>query len=152
MFDTLHQRAASGVCWLVLGASLLTCGCVDGDYNRSRVFQPPLEAAVESLVPGTTQLEGALASLGAPLRVIEVGRGMALAWGWEDTTNWNVEVSAPLGDAQGNFSFTSTSATTRGLVLFFDEHESLTSVQRGYLSELVPARQRPRDVEDELID
>lgn len=135
---------------IVAFGAVLCAGCVDGDYNRYRVHRPPLVEAVDALRPGETGLQDALDSLGAPVFVVEVGLGMALAWGWQDTTNWNVDVSVPVGDAQANFRYTRTSARTRGLVLFFDAAWTLTSVREGYLVDLIPTRQRPRDVDDDL--
>ncbi len=140
----LGMVAASFVCLPAL------VGCVDGDYNKFRIYQEPLVEAVGSLQPGVTTLEAALAQLGAPLFVIEVGLGMSLAWGWQNTTDWNIEVSVPVGEASGNFKYTDTNAQIQGLVLFFDETWTLTSVQEGYLADLVPKRQRPRDVDDDL--
>ncbi len=140
-------RAALSLLALPFAAS-----CVDGDYNRARVYKEPPFEAVEALTPGETDLGTALDSLGAPVFVIEIGLGLALAWGWQDTTDWNIEVSAPIGDAQGNLSFTSTDTTTRGLVLFFNEDWKLTSIRRGFLSELLPKKPLPRDVEDDLRD
>jgi len=115
-----------------LAAALLGAACVDGDYNRSRVFQEPLSERVDALAVGTSDVSDALEQLGAPVHVIEV--------------------SAPLGEAQGNFRFTSTDTTTEGLVLFFGPDWRLTALRRGYLGELLPRRQLPRDVEDELVD
>lgn len=133
-------------------AALLGASCVDGDYNRSRIFQEPLAERVDALEVGTSDVEDALDQLGAPVYVIEVGLGLALAWGWTDVTDWNIDVSAPIGDAQGNFRFSSTDTTTEGLVLFFGPDWRLKAVRRGYLGELLPRRQLPRDVEDELQD
>lgn len=130
---------------------LLLAACVDGDYNKFRIFQAPLMESVESLRPGETDLASALDVLGAPVFVVEVGLGMALAWGWQATTAWNVEVSGPIGDAQGQFQFSSTDEKTEGLVLFFDPSWKLVSVQTGHLADLVPKQQRPRDVEDDLL-
>ena len=127
-------------------------GCVDGDYNKFRIFQEPLMEAVDSLQPGVTDLSAALDQLGAPLFVVEVGLGMSLAWGWQNTTDWNIEVSVPVGDAAGNFQYADTNAKTQGLVLFFDESWTLTSLQRGFLVDLVPKRQRPRDVDYDISD
>ena len=127
-------------------------GCVDGDYNKFRVYQEPLVEAIHSLKPGVTDLSEALDQLGAPLFVIEVGLGMSLAWGWQKSTNWNIEVSVPLGRASGNVRYTDTSLKTQGLVLFFDETWTLTSVRRGYLADVVPNRQRPRDTDDDLSE
>jgi len=127
-------------------AAALSAGCIDGDYNRFRQFQPVDDAEVDALGVGTSDVEEALDRLGAPVFVVEVGLGLALAWGWRDTTDWNVDVSTPIGDAQGNFSFTSTNATTRGVVLFFDRDWTLVGVRRGYLGELLP-KALPRDVD-----
>jgi len=137
-------------------AGLLVCGaltgCVDGDYNKLRVFQEPLVESVDALRVGETDLGATLESLGAPVFVIEVGLGMAIAWGWQSTTDWNIEVSGPFGDAQGQFQYSSTDERTEGLVLFFDASWTLSSIRRGYLADLLPKRQRPRDVEDDLLD
>lgn len=143
---TGRSRALIGA---ALGAALLP-SCVDGDYNRSRIFQEPIAAAVDALTVGTSDVGAAVEGLGAPLLVIEVGLGLALAWGWQDVTNWNVEVSGPIGDVQGSLSYTSESSTIQGLVLFFDEGWRLTAVRRGFLSDLVPNRQPSRDVDLDL--
>lgn len=137
---------------LALAAAPLAASCVDGDYNRSRVFQEPIVESVEALQVGTSDVGDVLESLGAPVYVVEIGLGLALAWGWTDVTDWNIDISAPLGDAQGNFRFSSTDTQTEGLVLFFGPDWRLTAVRRGYLGELLPREQRPRDVEDELVD
>ncbi len=113
-------RALPKAFLLVCAFAGWSAGCVEGDYNRYRVFQPPMVDAVRALQPGETELQEALDGLGAPLFVVEVGFGMALAWGWQATTNWNVEVTVPVGDARGNVRFTNTDQKTRGLVLFFD--------------------------------
>lgn len=149
---TLRGGLRRRACAATLALLPLAAGCVDGDYNRSRVYQEPPVEGVEALAPGVTDVGAALDSLGAPVFVIEIGLGLALAWGWQDTTDWNIDVSAPLGDAQGNFSFTSIDTTTRGIVLFFDEDWKLTSMRRGYLSQLLPRKALPRDVDDELRD
>lgn len=136
-----------------LGAALalaLLPGCVEVEYDRARVFQEPPPERVDALVVGESDVGQSVAALGAPLHVIEVGLGLALAWGWQDVTGWNVDVSAPLGDAQGNFSYTSSASRTRGVVLFFGPDWRLTAVRRGFLAQLLPDRQKPRDVDDDL--
>ena len=97
-----------------LAAALLGAACVDGDYNRSRVFQEPLPARVDALAVGTSDVSDALEQLGAPVHVIEVGLGLALAWGWSDVTDWNIEVSAPLGDAQATSGSRARTRRPRG--------------------------------------
>ena len=139
------------------GAAALLClpglvGCVDGDYNKLRIYQEPIVELVDNLEPGVTDLSTALESLGAPLFVIELGLGMSLAWGWQSTTDWNIEVSVPVGDFAGNFQYQDTSAQIEGLVLLFDKDWTLTSKQRGFLVDLLPKTQRPRDIYDDLSE
>ena len=52
-----------------LAAALLGAACVDGDYNRSRVFQEPLPARVDALAVGKSDVSEALEQLGAPVHV-----------------------------------------------------------------------------------
>lgn len=142
-------RSACAPLGALLALALLPA-CVEVEYDRARVFQEPPPERVEALVVGESDVGQSVQALGAPLLVVEVGLGLALAWGWQDVTGWNVDVSAPVGDAQGNFSYTSTASRTRGLVLFFGPDWRLTAVRRGFLAELVPDRQKPRDVDDDL--
>lgn len=144
------MRSAGKVKSVVACAALLSCSCLSADYGQVRVFQAPADEEIEALAPGVSDVGEALERLGAPVYVTEVGLGLALAWGWERTSDWNVQVSAPIGDVQGRVSYTSASLRTRGLVLFFDESCVLTRMRRGYLSELLPRRQNPRDVDDDL--
>ena len=139
------------------GAAALLClpgliGCVDGDYNKFRIYQEPIVELVDNLEPGVTDLSTVLEFLGAPLFVIEVGLGMSLAWGWQNTTDWNIEISVPVGDFAGNFQYQDTSAQIEGLVLLFDKDWTLTSKQRGFLVDLLPKTQRPRDIYDDLSE
>ncbi|QDV08920.1 hypothetical protein Poly30_44750 [Planctomycetes bacterium Poly30] len=133
-----------------LSAPFLT-GCAQGAYSQFRVFQEPLEAAVAGLRPGESDLTETLDALGAPVFVVEVGLGMALAWGWQATTDWNVQVTGP-GNARGRFQYASSDERTEGLVLFFDPAWTLTSLQSGHLVDLLPKSRRPRDIYDDLLD
>ncbi len=126
--------------------------CLAGDYERLRTFQPPTEAAIDALVIGSTDVGEAVEQLGAPLHVVEVGLGLALAWGWTDTTAWNLELSVPIGDAGGSFKYADSAATTHGLVLFFDDAWQLVATRRGYLGELLPSARAPRDVDIDIAD
>lgn len=144
-FRTLGAKA-------LLSAAALPAlmSCVAGDYGQYRVFQEPSLASVQSLDPGTTDLTSTLEALGAPVHVIELGDRTMLAWGWQSSVDWNVDVSAPLGDAQGSFRFASLDEKTEGLVLVFDAAWVLQKVRRGHLVNLLPKGPRPRDVDLDL--
>lgn len=135
-----------------LAAALLATACVTGDYNKNRTFQRPPYGAYEDLVVGVTNVGHAIDALGAPVSVIEVGRGLALSWGWLETTEWNVAATVPIGDANGRLQFEDTDLKIPGIVLFFDEDWRLTTKREGFLSDLLPNQQPPRDVDDDLTE
>jgi len=129
--------------------ALLSVSCVTGDYNQTRVFQPVPAEAVDALVVGEAELGEALASLGAPLQVIELGRGAALAWGWKESTDWNVTGSANIGNVRGRIQYADAALEFPGVVLFFDQSWTLVGKERGFLSELLLRPQLPRLVEQD---
>lgn len=139
----LHPRRALAL------VALLSASCVTGDYNQTRVFQPVPGEAVQSLVVGRSGLDEALASLGAPLQVIELGAGAALAWGWKESTDWNVTGSASIGSVRGRLQFADAALQFPGVVLFFDGEWTLVAKEKGFLSELLLRPQLPRFVEDD---
>jgi len=126
----------------------LLASCVTGDYNQTRVYQPVSEEAVAALEVGRSGLEQALEDLGAPLQVIELGAGAALAWGWKEATDWNVTGSASIGSVRGRLQFANAALEFPGVVLFFDGDWVLMAKERGFLSELLLRPQLPRLVED----
>ncbi len=131
-----------------VGLALLGCtGCLSGEYDQFRTYQPPQAAAVEALVIGQTSVGDAVTGLGAPVFVIETGEGLALAYGWQNAKRWNVTLSAPIQDVDANFSFTSRDAQTPGLVLFFDANWQLIRMERGHLGSLLARQARPQVVE-----
>lgn len=136
-------RAAPPACALAAALS----GCVTGDYNRRHVFQPPPAGAVDALTVGTSDVGSAVSGLGAPVQVVEVGEGLAMVWGWEDVTDWNVDLSVPVGRANANFRFTSADSTTRGVVLFFDRDWRLSRVEEGFVTGLFRNPPPPRSVD-----
>jgi hypothetical protein len=136
----------------LLVAAVLSASCVTGDYDKVRTFQAPPAGSYDDLVIGVTDVGQAMDALGAPVQVIEIGRGLALAWGWLETTEWNVAAAIPLGDANGRLSFTDTDEKVPGVVLFFDDAWRLTAKRRGFLAELLPESRPPRDVDDDLTD
>ncbi|MEM9378647.1 MAG: hypothetical protein AAGB93_01770 [Planctomycetota bacterium] len=137
---------------ILLLLAFVAASCVSGDYGKVRSFQPPPDGAFEALVVGESSVDDAVASLGAPLQVIEVGRGLALSWGWQKEVGWEVQVSAPIGDVQGSVSYADTVNKLPGIVLFFDPEWTLLLKRRGFLGDLLPNRQPPRDVDDDLLD
>lgn len=136
-----HPAAAAAL--LALGA-----GCVQGDFNVDRVHQSVPTAASDALQPGTARLDDVLLHLGAPLFVVELDRGIALAYGWLDQNAWNVEVELPVGDAAVQFRYADTDLTLPGLVVFLDEDDVVIRQSRGLLRDLLPERPRPRLVDD----
>lgn len=127
---------------------LLSAACVTGDYNQTRVYQPVPGGAFESLEVGRAGLGEALASLGAPLQVIELGGGAALAWGWKESTDWNISGSATVDNMRARIQFSDAALEFPGLVLFFDAHWTLVGKEEGFLSELLLKPQLPRFIED----
>jgi len=135
------------------GALLALCaGCLQGDYNEDRIHQALAPVHVESLQPGETRLADVLALLGAPLFVVELDRGVALAFGWLDQSDWNVEAVVPVADASVQFSYASSDLQIPGLVVFLDEAYVVTRLDRGLLRDLLPDRARPKLVEDPASD
>ncbi|MBL6757821.1 MAG: hypothetical protein ISQ11_15605 [Planctomycetes bacterium] len=129
--------------------ALLSSSCVTGDYNQTRVFQPVSVEAVDALEVGEAELGEALASLGAPLQVIELGAGAALAWGWKESTDWNITGSANIGNVRGRIQYADAALEFPGVVLFFDQSWTLVAKERGFLSELLLRPQLPRLVEED---
>lgn len=126
-----------------LAAALAGAGCVSGDYNVDRAYVPLADAAVDALRPGASDLREVLARLGAPLDVVELEGGLALAWGWLDERNWNVDVQVPLDQGSFDFRFQSTRSALPGIVVFLDEADVVVRVQRGVLADLLPSDKPP---------
>ena len=122
----------------------LAAGCITGDYNQTRVYQPVPAGSFDALVVGEASLTDALEGLGAPLQVVELGSGAALAWGWKEATDWNVTGSATLGSVRGRLSYSDTDLEFPGVVLFFDGSWNLVAKDEGFLSDLLPRPQLPR--------
>lgn len=131
---------------LALVAPLLG-SCVTGDYNQTRVFQPVPADAVASLEVGRAGLEDALSGLGAPLQVIELGAGAALAWGWKESADWNITGAANIGSVRGRIQYADAALEFPGVVLFFDRSWTLVAKEEGFLSDLLLKPQLPRLVE-----
>ena len=133
-------------------ACLLAASCVTGGYGTVRTYQAPRLGSYDDLVVGITNVDQAIATLGAPLQVIEIGRGLALTWGWQQARGWDVSLTAPIGDVSGSVSYANNKQQFPGIVLFFDKDWRLVHKREGYLADLVPTRRPPRDVDDDLSE
>jgi hypothetical protein len=124
--------------------------CVSFRFERTVVNTRPERGAVEALAPGAATLADCLARLGAPLYVWELpGTEMALAWGWERNRLRGFSVSVPLDHGgSASASYDDLARKLHGFVLQFDASGKLTSVRRGYLSDLATefTRRRPAAV------
>lgn len=128
---------------------LLLAGCVSGNYTRLSVNEPVDEAVVAAL-PAGADLQVCLGRLGAPIRVWETEAGRcAMAYGWLRDRGWGVKVSYSFSDLtpSASFSFDSTVKKMRGAVLWFDDQLKLVEAKTGLLSDLLPPRRRPVDVD-----
>jgi len=95
---------------------------------------------------GETDLAECLRVLGAPLLVWEVSSdSYGLAYGWEDTSGWSVNLSIPLaGKGSGSFDYESQMLNLYGVVLIFDDEDQLVRHQSGYLRDIATGLHRSR--------
>ena len=131
-----------------LGLFLLA-GCVSGNYTRVSVNEPVDEAVVAAL-PAGADLQICLGRLGAPIRVWETEAGRyAMAYGWLRDRGWGVKASYSFTQLapSASFSFDSDVKKMRGAVLWFDGEMKLVEAKTGLLSDLLPPRRRPVDVD-----
>ena len=128
---------------------ILMVGCVSGDYTRVIVNEPVDTQAVFDLERGT-DLQVCLDRLGAPLRVWESEAGQfAMAYGWIRDRGWGVSARYSFVNyAPGaSFSYDDQLKKMQGAVLWFDDRMSLIDAKVGLLSDLIPPRRRPVDVD-----
>jgi hypothetical protein len=126
--------------------------CVRGSWDSARDQVPVPHATIASLEPGVSTLGDCLDGLGAPLFVWEVdASSYGIAFGWNDAEDWGVNVSVPVARGfSASVDYADTNLDLEGLVLFFDADDRLLRIDRGRLSDLVPDRQRPADLPDQL--
>ena len=134
---------------LLLAALLVTAGgCVRGQYTRVTINVPIEEGAVASLTPGTG-LQPCLDTLGAPIRIWETeDGGFAMAYGWLSDRGWGVSASYSITTLVSvSLTYDDQFKKLEGAVLWFDQDWQLLRARMGLLSDLIPARRRPVDVE-----
>jgi len=126
----------------------LTGGCVRAQYTRTTVNVPLDEDAVLALQPGAS-LQKCLDGLGAPVRVWETeSRGFAMAYGWLRDRGWAASVSYSFARfVQVSFSYDDQLSKLEGAVLWFDRDWKLVKAKTGLLSDLLPPRRRPVDLD-----
>ena len=140
----------------VAAAALLLAGglasCVRGNWQSARDQTPVRAGVVAGFEPGVTTLGDCLGALGAPLFVWEVdASSYGIAFGWNEAQDWGLNVSVPVARGfSASVDYADTNLDLEGLVLFFDAGDRLLRVQRGRLSDLVPDRQRPAALPDQL--
>lgn len=130
---------------------LLLVGCVTGRLQRVTFNEPVQRAALAALEPGKDTLATCLASLGAPVDVVEydVGAGLqsgvAVVYSWFERFGWGVTVNVPRVNS-AYFSFDALGTDVRGCVLWFDEALVLQRWREGLVGDLLPQRRRPAPV------
>jgi hypothetical protein len=136
-----------------LACACLGAGCVTFEYQRDLIERVPDDAVFAAFVPGQTVLSDVLAGMGAPLDVWEGPEGApVLAYGGLRSAEWNVNLSVPVTDYNSaSFSYTDTTARTRGYMLLFGPDQRLEIVRYGLLADLrrTYARRRPASVDEE---
>lgn|GEM_PF-2053838 len=138
---------------LIVSVALCASSCVSFQFQRDIVESEPRAVVVDGLLAGSTDLEDVLAALGAPIDVWEGANGNpVLAYGGLRSREWNVDVSVPVVDnGSASFSYTDTTAKTRGTVFVFDADARLQIVRSGLLGDLRQAfaRRRPASIDDD---
>jgi len=141
---------------LALGVLPLVAG-VRLQWSRVTRYEPLPPALDASLVPGRTELDACLATLGAPLWVFELpvegSGGAMLAWGWYEQSDFGFRASYSFDrGVTASFDWQQVEAGMEGLVAVFDEDWTLVSLDRGLLRDLVTEDRRPRPTVQGLED
>jgi len=134
---------------LALLAPLALAGCVT--YQQTNVNEPLDDELIAALTAGT-DLQVCLDQLGAPIRVWQTEHGkFAMAYGWLWTRGWGVSASIQvIPFVSASLRFADDAKKLRGGVLWFDGDMKLLEAKTGLLSDLLPERRRPDDVD--LLD
>ena len=129
-------------------ALVLLAGCVTGSYTRVTV-QEPLDEDVVAQLPIGADLQVCLDRLGAPLRVLETSADRyAIAYGWIRDRGWSARASYSYSWwGRVSFSYDDQLKKMRGAVLWFDDDLRLVEARTGLLSDLLPPRRRPVEVD-----
>ncbi len=134
----------AGVLAQGLALVLVSAGCLSVAWTRETENGPPPQHALAELELERSDLDDALAVLGAPVAAWEwTDGGIALAWGWSREKNLGLSLSVPLyKSASASFNYDDVRAKLLGVVLFFDESDRLVQLREGLLGELRAASER----------
>ncbi|MEE8104057.1 MAG: hypothetical protein V3T86_00825 [Planctomycetota bacterium] len=137
------------VAQLALPLLFALSGCVT--YQQTNVNEPLDDDLIAGL-PAGTDLQVCLDQLGAPIRVWQTEHGkFAIAYGWIWTRGWGVSAAYPIAPfVNPSLRLADDVRKLRGGVLWFDEDMKLLEAKTGLLSDLLPGRRRPDDVD--LLD
>lgn len=96
--------------------------------------EPVEEALVLQLEPGRS-LQECLDLLGAPV-LVDADDGtpqFRAIYAWEQARGWNLAVSSNSDSAPGSLTLGSKDSGVRGVILWFDETQTLTRIDQGHL-------------------
>lgn len=137
----------------ILALSLLSPSCLRVAWSRGRAQRPIPAEEHADLAAGSSDLAVCLQRFGAPLFVWEERLDdTVLAWGWNESFGWGVNVSIPLAQQfSATLDFEDDNLDLPGLVLVFDMERNLIEKRVGLLSAIAPGamRRRPSPVEEE---
>lgn len=130
---------------------LLTSGCLRIDWTRDSRYTPVLPERHANLTVGQSSAAECLATLGAPLWVLELpvdGRNGALfAWGWFESKDVGLQVSYAFDRfVSASVDYTQVSAEMEGLVAVFDAEWRLVEMERGRLRDLTSEERLARPI------
>jgi len=93
---------------------------------------------VESLGVGDADLAACLETLGAPLKVWQVGDGYALSWAWYDAEELSYRLQIPMTQTfNASLDYSTIDRETQGLLLLFDTSDQLVMMKEGFLRDLM---------------
>ena len=128
--------------------------CVRFQYARFNINAPIEVRAVDELRPGESRLEDCLQALGAPIKVWEYADGgVALAYGWQDESDWGFHVSWSFEVlVSASFDYSRATQHMYGVVLLLDKDLALLRVRRGLLTSITADLERRRPADPEQAD
>ncbi|MCH2105810.1 MAG: hypothetical protein MK291_04135 [Planctomycetes bacterium] len=119
-------------------AALLSASCVSVVWEREAWHRPPSAEAVESLSEGRADLAACLEALGAPMKVWQVGDGVALSWAWYESKELSYRLQVPMTQTfNASFDYATVDRETLGLLLVFDSSDRLVMKREGFLKDLM---------------
>jgi hypothetical protein len=130
----------------LLIAPLFLSGCLT--FLNTATNEPVNPDDVNALAVGT-DLQVCMDRLGAPIRVWETTPDrFAIAYGWRAEHRWRLSLGWEVATfVRPSITIDNEARKLRGAVLWFDEDMKLVKAKMGLLSDLLPPRRRPNDVQ-----